>query len=323
MIRISKIFLCALLQFALCVVGDAQMRSLPPIFKDWIKSDGMKHATVSMEIVRLPRTAPQQTPDSLNPAINRGRVLYSYDPERLMTPASVLKLVTAATGFRVLGPNYVWPDSVPMIDSADVRLPGLERFNPDLLVEDIEEYMPGLDNLLPDSGQMLMDVMDRTLAESLNLQAETLLRLLTPSCRLDSGLLKVQDYWRKRGLDMESLVMYDGCGISPSDRVTAHFINSLLADMQFDAQRGRYGSSNATLMENIAYKWQRAGYQMPELVYWNVQARGNNVIPMQAKDGITFVSGFSPVLFEQIMKGKTGYDLMMDKLNSERYECIR
>ena len=203
--RISKIFVCALLQFALCVVGDAQMRSLPPIFKDWIKSDGMKHATVSMEIVRLPRTAPQQTPDSLNPAINRGRVLYSYDSERLMT------------------------------DSADVRLPGLERFNPDLLVEDIEEYMPGLDNLLPDSGQMLMDVMDRTLAESLNLQAETLLRLLTPSCRLDSGLLKVQDYWRKRGLDMESLVMYDGCGISPSDRVTAHFINSLLADMQFDA----------------------------------------------------------------------------------------
>ena len=233
--RISKFFLCALLQFALCVVGDAQMRSLPPIFKEWITSDGMKHATVSMEIVRLPRTAPQQTPDSLNPAINRGRVLYSYDPERLMTPASVLKLVTAATGFRVLGPNYVWPDSVPMIDSADVRLPGLERFNPDLLVEDIEEYMPGLDNLLPDSGQMLIDVMDRTLAESLNLQAETLLRLLTPSCRLDSGLLKVQDYWRKRGLDMESLVMYDGCGISPSDRVTAHFINSLLADMQFDA----------------------------------------------------------------------------------------
>lgn len=97
----------------------------------------------------------------------------------------------------------------------------------------------------------------------------------------------------------------------------------VVSDMQFDAQCGRYGSSNATLMENIAYKWQRAGYDVPQLVYWNVQARGNNVIPMQAKDGITFVSGFSPVLFEQIMKGKTGYDLMMDKLNSARYECIR
>ena len=97
----------------------------------------------------------------------------------------------------------------------------------------------------------------------------------------------------------------------------------VVSDMQFDAQRGRYGSSNATLMENIAYKWQCAGYQMPELVYWNVQARGNNVIPMQAKDGITFVSGFSPTLFSQIMMGKTGYELMMDKLNEERYSCIQ
>lgn len=76
-------------------------------------------------------------------------------------------------------------------------------------------------------------------------------------------------------------------------------------------------------MENIAYKWQRAGYQTPNLVYWCVQARANNVIPMQAKDGITFVSGFSPVLFEQIMKGKTAEDLMFDKLNSERYACIK
>lgn len=97
----------------------------------------------------------------------------------------------------------------------------------------------------------------------------------------------------------------------------------VVSDMQFDRQRSYYGNSNATLMENIAYKWQRAGYQMPNLIYWCVQARANNVIPMPAKDGITFVSGFSPALFEQIMKGKTGYDLMMDKLNSERYECIR
>ena len=31
----------------------------------------------------------------------------------------------------------------------------------------------------------------------------------------------------------------------------------------------------------------------------------------------------APVLFEQIMKGKTGYDLMMDKLNEKRYEVIQ
>ena len=96
----------------------------------------------------------------------------------------------------------------------------------------------------------------------------------------------------------------------------------VVSDMEFDGQRGYYGRSNNTLMENIAMKWAQHGYQMPNLVYWNVQARQNN-IPMTVKDGISYVSGFSPVLFEQIMKGKTAFDLMMDKLNDERYACIK
>lgn len=96
----------------------------------------------------------------------------------------------------------------------------------------------------------------------------------------------------------------------------------VVSDMEFDRQRGHYGYSNNTLMENIAMKWAQHGYQMPNLVYWNVQARQNN-IPMTVKDGISYVSGFSPVLFEQIMKGKTAFDLMMDKLDSDRYACIK
>lgn len=96
----------------------------------------------------------------------------------------------------------------------------------------------------------------------------------------------------------------------------------VVSDMEFDAARGFYGRSNNTLMENIAMKWAQHGYQMPNLVYWNVQARHDN-IPMTVKDGISYVSGFSPVLFEQIMKGKTAFDLMMDKLNDERYACIK
>ena len=102
----------------------------------------------------------------------------------------------------------------------------------------------------------------------------------------------------------------------------------IISDMEFDSARGYYGwdrnHSNAkrTLMEDIKRKWQMAGYDMPNLVFWNVDARQDN-IPMKVENGITMCSGFSPVLFEQIMKGKTGYDLMMDKLNSERYECIK
>ena len=75
-------------------------------------------------------------------------------------------------------------------------------------------------------------------------------------------------------------------------------------------------------MENIEQKWLTHGYNMPNLIYWDVDARQNN-IAMIPKDGVSFISGFSPSIFQQIMSGKTGYMLMMEKLDSSRYECIR
>ena len=36
-----------------------------------------------------------------------------------------------------------------------------------------------------------------------------------------------------------------------------------------------------------------------------------------------YLSGFSPVMLKQILSGKDGYDLMLDKLLSERYEVIK
>ena len=102
----------------------------------------------------------------------------------------------------------------------------------------------------------------------------------------------------------------------------------IISDMQFDDARTDYYYDNnynddKTLMENIETRWNRHGYKMPKLIYWNVNAglsRGN--IPMKDKDGITFVSGASPVIFDMVMSGKTGMDIMLDKLNSERYSVI-
>ena len=99
----------------------------------------------------------------------------------------------------------------------------------------------------------------------------------------------------------------------------------IISDMEFDAARGYYWHGNddiSTLMEKIKMKWELAGYEIPQLVFWNVDARQDN-IPMEVKNGVTLVSGFSPVIFEMIMKGKTGVDLMLEKLDSERYACIK
>lgn len=105
----------------------------------------------------------------------------------------------------------------------------------------------------------------------------------------------------------------------------------IISDMEFNAAARPFWRSNftpfntsnaETLLEGVAKKWAAYGYKMPHLIFWNVEARQNN-IPMLGNGPISYVSGFSPAIFEQIMSGKTGYDLMMEKLDSERYAPIQ
>ena len=104
----------------------------------------------------------------------------------------------------------------------------------------------------------------------------------------------------------------------------------VISDMEIDAARGgsfdcyyNYKKSTPikTSMDLIREKWNRAGYKMPKLIYWNVEARNNTILD----DGpdVTYVSGASPSIFKQIMTGKTGIDLMYAALDAERYACIR
>lgn len=102
----------------------------------------------------------------------------------------------------------------------------------------------------------------------------------------------------------------------------------IISDMEFDSARGlgywrRNTADNEveTLLEGIANKWARFGYQMPHIIFWNCDARQNN-IPMIGNGPISYVSGMSPSIFETIISGKTGYDLMMEKLNSARYAQV-
>lgn len=109
----------------------------------------------------------------------------------------------------------------------------------------------------------------------------------------------------------------------------------VISDMEFDSAAGGYYnwrtgtrtggmtmSSAETVLEGIAKKWEAHGYKMPHLIFWNVDARQNN-IPMIGNGPISYVSGFSPSIFQSIITGKTGYDLMMETLNKERYAQIQ
>ena len=101
----------------------------------------------------------------------------------------------------------------------------------------------------------------------------------------------------------------------------------IVSDMEFDVAVNGWSNTGwtcnncETLLEGIAEKWKAYGIEMPHLIFWNVDARQNN-IPMLGNGRISFVSGFSPSIFETIMSGKTGEMLMYEKLNNERYSII-
>ena len=107
-------------------------------------------------------------------------------------------------------------------------------------------------------------------------------------------------------------------GVNPEDMPKNIVI---ISDMEFDYCSGMYSNTVLSEMEKIAVEWARYGYQLPKLVFWNVEARQDN-IPMRDNGRVTFVSGYSPVIYEMVMTGKTGLDLVLDKLNSKRYAVI-
>ena len=111
----------------------------------------------------------------------------------------------------------------------------------------------------------------------------------------------------------------------------------IFSDMEFDrcmttgpVSLDRYGSYNSsrissekhmeTLLEGIARKWAAYGFELPRVVFWNLDARQNNIPAMGGR--FSYVSGFSMNMVEQILSGHDGYDLMLAKLNTERYSVI-
>ena len=77
-----------------------------------------------------------------------------------------------------------------------------------------------------------------------------------------------------------------------------------------------------SVAETITRKWADYGYKMPELIFWNVNSR-NDQVPMKMQHGVSLVSGFSASTFQMVMSDKSGVDLMYEVLDRERYANIK
>ena len=109
----------------------------------------------------------------------------------------------------------------------------------------------------------------------------------------------------------------------------------IISDMEFDGcattgaiSRDRWGYSRVVtptprLFEVIAQQYAEAGYQIPRLVFWNVNSRSGTIPVKENNLGVALVSGFSPNIAKMVMSGQTDpYDCLLEAINAERYQQV-
>ena len=97
----------------------------------------------------------------------------------------------------------------------------------------------------------------------------------------------------------------------------------IISDMEFDyCARGNDGR-HFTNFEMIQRKYRQAGYEMPTLVFWNVNSR-NTQTPVTINDkGVVLISGCSPVVLKYALGSCTSVlEMVYNVTNSERYNSI-
>ncbi|MFA7204568.1 MAG: DUF2828 family protein [Candidatus Caldatribacteriota bacterium] len=91
--------------------------------------------------------------------------------------------------------------------------------------------------------------------------------------------------------------------------------------MEFD-QCAQNPNQNAT--EMIRREYIAAGYELPSIVFWNVEGRIKNVPAQMTDKGVMLVSGASQNVINFVLK--KGYDdllgLVREVVESERYSHI-
>ncbi|MBP5282113.1 MAG: DUF2828 family protein [Lachnospiraceae bacterium] len=113
----------------------------------------------------------------------------------------------------------------------------------------------------------------------------------------------------------------------------------IISDMEFDVARGAdwdedHVVGRKTLFEKILKKWKEAGYEMPKLVYWNLN--GKCSLRAETENDAVYLTGFSaeeltkilsedfsqvsePVAAEALISPK---DQLIAKLSQSRYDAV-
>lgn len=115
----------------------------------------------------------------------------------------------------------------------------------------------------------------------------------------------------------------------PQDEMIKNVL--IISDMEFDAAQSNpwgYGRSEhnpltLSLFGLIKQRYETAGYNLPKLIFWNVNSR-TKVVPLTENElGVVLISGFSQNALKMVMTNKYDpYDVLIETITSERYDPI-
>lgn len=96
----------------------------------------------------------------------------------------------------------------------------------------------------------------------------------------------------------------------------------IISDMEFDSSYSDRWSEDK-LFTIIANKFNKAGYQLPKLIFWNVASRTNTIPLTQNKNGVILVSGFSPAITKMVLSEELDpYKALVKELMKDRYKEV-
>ncbi len=94
----------------------------------------------------------------------------------------------------------------------------------------------------------------------------------------------------------------------------------IISDMEFDFCAA---NSSLTNFEYAKREYEKFGYRLPELVFWNVNSRNRQQPVTMNEQGVILVSGCTPQIFSMVENNNLDpYTYMMKVISSERYVRI-
>lgn len=94
----------------------------------------------------------------------------------------------------------------------------------------------------------------------------------------------------------------------------------VVSDMEIDET----GNRQWTFYEKMVAKFANHGYQIPNIIFWNVNSRHDVFHADKSRRGVQLASGQSVTVFKQILQnlGYNPVEAMENTINAERYDCI-